>query len=42
VTTPSINIGFTGGAVCHVNMLPGAANNTVNIKYNNETYHGVE
>lgn len=42
VTTPSINIGFVNGTVCHVNMLPGAANNTVNIKYNNETYHGVE
>ena len=41
-TTPSINVGFVGGTVCHVNMVSGAANNTVNIKYNSETYHGVE
>lgn len=42
MTTPSIHVGFSGGTVCHANMVPGAANNTINIRYNNETYHGVE
>lgn len=41
VTTPSINVGFGGGTTCYVNMLLGAANNTINVKYNDTTYHGV-
>lgn len=41
VTTPSINVGFGGGTTCYVNMLSGAANNTINVKYNDTTYHGV-
>lgn len=42
VTTPSVYIGFNDGTVCHTNLVPGAGTNTINLKYNNETYHGVE
>ena len=42
LTTPSLNIGFENGNVCYTNLVPGAGTNTINIKYNNETYHGVE
>ncbi len=42
VTTTTLNFGFENGGVCYMNMIPGAGANTINIKYNNETYHGVE
>ena len=41
-TTTTLNFGFENGGVCYMNMIPGAGANTINIKYNNETYHGVE
>ena len=41
VTTPSMHFSV-GGNVCHMNLLPGTTNNTVNVQYNNQTYHGVE
>jgi len=42
LTTPSLTIGFENGNVCYTNLVPGNGANTINIKYNNETYHGVE
>ena len=41
-TTTTLNFGFENGGVCYMNMIPGAGTNTINIKYNNEIYHGVE
>lgn len=41
VTTPSMNLQFSNGTRCYINMIPGTGANTINVKYNNETYHGV-
>jgi hypothetical protein len=41
LTTPSINIGWPNGHVCYVNLVAGTASGTINLKYNDETYHGV-
>ena len=41
-TTTTLNFGFENGGVCYMNMIPGAGANTINIKYNNEIYHGAE
>ena len=39
--TPSINIGI-GNNVCYVNLVPGQADNAINIRYDNQTYHTVK
>lgn len=39
--TPSLNI-KVGDTVCHVNLINGVASESINIKYNNKTYHAVK
>lgn len=41
-TTPSMHFLLQDGSKCYLNLLSGTKNNTINIKYNNEIYHGVE
>lgn len=42
LTTPSLNVRFEDGTVCYMNMQSGAGNGTLNFKYDNNIYHGVE
>ena len=39
VTAPVLKIRFENGHICNANMVPGAKNGTINMRYNNETYH---
>ena len=41
-TAPSLHILFPNNDLCYGNFIPGAANNAINVRFNNETYHGVE
>ena len=41
VTNPSMAFGLPNGNVCYINLLYGVGGNTINVNYNNETYHGV-
>ena len=40
--TPSLNIRGETGNVCYVNLMPGTADNAINFRYNNTTYHTVK
>ena len=42
LTIPSLGIGFENGDVCYINLISGAQSNTINIKYNNQIFHGGE
>lgn len=42
LTTPSLNARFENGKTCYLNTISGNGVNTINLRYNNETYHGVE
>ena len=39
--TPSINIKY-GDDVCYVNLVTGAGDDAINVKYDNQTYHTVK